>query len=234
MKIKHILTMSMVVILALVGCKKEETPVPVAQAGQNPYVGPNPGAGREDAMSAMNQLVLGTLKLEDTANAVTPEQAKTLLPLWQLIQGGTLQGTDETNAVLKQIESKMTDAQLAATEAMQLTNDDLRAWMEEQGIAFPQGGAPDDQGQGGPGGFQNLSEDERAQMREEFQSLSPEARATRMAELGFQQPGGGQEGQGFDPNAMATRRAQGGGGRYGGDNFLMQPLIALLTERAAQ
>lgn len=233
MKLTRLFIAMMIILIALAGCKKETTPAPAAQTEPGQYTSSNLGTGYENAMDAMNQLVLGTFRLEGTAEAVTPEQAQTLLPLWQLIQGGTLQSTDETNAVLKQIEGKMSSAQLAAIEGMQLTNDDMRMWMEEQGIEFPQGGAPE--GQGGPGAFQDLSEEERAQMREEFQNLSPEARATQMAEMGIQQPGG-QGGQGFDPNAMATRRAQGGGGggRPGGGSFLIQPLIDLLTERAAQ
>ena len=32
--------------------------------------------------------MLGTIRLEETENAVTPQQAKSLLPLWQSLQGG--------------------------------------------------------------------------------------------------------------------------------------------------
>jgi hypothetical protein len=137
----------------------------------------------------MNGLALGMLKLEGTENAVTPAQAAVLLPLWQMVQSGSLQGDAETQAVLKQIEGQMSEAQLAAIEAMGLTWQDMQTWMQEQGIEMPTPPA----GQGGPGALQNLSEDERARMREEFQNMSPEQRATRMAEMGVQRP---QQGQG--------------------------------------
>lgn len=231
MKARWIFIILTVSVLALAGCKKAET-TPAANAANA-----NPSANEPPGMDEMEMLILGTFKLEGTENAVTSTQAAELLPLWTLIQGGSLKSDAETRAVLKQIKENMTQAQLAAIDAMQLTIEDQRAWMEEQGITFHQGGAPDDApgGQGGPGAFQNLSEDERARMRDEFQNLDPEARATRMAELGLQQPGGappsgGQGGEGFDPSAMAP----GDGGRMGGGNFLIQPLITLLATRAAQ
>jgi hypothetical protein len=61
-------------------------------------------------------------------------------------------------------------------------------------------------------------------MREQFQNTTPEERATRMAELGAQRP----DGQGFDPSAAPnwTGRRQ--------DSLLVEPLIQLLQERAAQ
>ena len=49
--------------------------------------------------------MLGMLKLEGTEQAVTPDQAKALLPLWQAFQGGALQASAERNAVMAQIEA---------------------------------------------------------------------------------------------------------------------------------
>jgi len=169
----------------------------------------------------MNGLALGTLTLEDTDDAVTPQQATELLPLWQMLQSGSLQGDAETQAVLKQIEGAMTEPQRASIAAMGSTFDDMQGWMEEQGIEMP---ARPEGGPGEGGAFQNMSEDERAQMREQFQNMSVEERATRMAELGFQRP----EGQGSGPNTGPNR----GGVRQA--NVLLDPLIALLKERAAQ
>ena len=65
-------------------------------------------------------------------------------------------------------------------------------------------------------------------MREEFQNMSADERATRMAEMGVQRPEG--RGQGFDPNNRPGGTA-GGAGRL---SFMFQPLIDLLTERAAE
>jgi hypothetical protein len=162
------------------------------------------------------------LKLEGTEDAVTPAQAAELLPLWQMIQSGSLQGSAETEAVLKQIETKMTESQLASIEAMELTFQDIGAWMQEQGIEMPT--RPD--GQRGAGPFQNMSEDERVKLREELQSMSPEQRATRMAEMGFQRPEG--QGPGGVPGGGQNRS---GAGRF---NTLYDPLLELLTARVAE
>lgn len=209
--------LAMALVMLLAGCKRAEpTTAPDANAGRI-----QPGMGAVGNLVGMNGLALGTLKLEDTEDAVTPQQATELLPLWQMIQSGSPQGDAETQAVLKQIEGAMTEPQRAAIDAMGSAFDDMQGWMEEQGIEIPArpGGGP-----GGAGAFQNMSEDERAQMREQFQNMSAEERATRMTELGFQRP----EGQGPGPNAGPNR----GGVRQA--NVLLDPLIELLKERAAQ
>lgn len=211
------------VIAALLGCQKADpTPAPEAAIEQL-----GPGAGPAGNLVGVNGLALGTLELEGTEDAVTPAQAAELLPLWQIVQGGSLQGDAETQAVLKQIEGAMTESQLAAIETMELAFEDISAWIEEQGIEMP--GRPEGQ-QSGPGALQNMTEEDRTQMREQFQNMTPEQRATRMAELGFQGPEGGAPGggQGFGPGSRPNR---GAAGRF---NLLLDPLLELLTERAAQ
>jgi hypothetical protein len=182
---------------------------------------------------------LATFRLEGTENAVTPAQADELLPLWTMVQGGSLQGQAETDAVLKQIEAQFTGSQRAAIEAMDLTFQDVGTWMQAQGFEVPRPdggpGSPagrDGPGQGGSGAFQNMSEEERTSLREEFQNMSPEQRATRMAEMGFQRPEGGGRG-----DVPGTPGAPGAAGRLGGrtgSGFLLDPLIELLTKRAAE
>jgi hypothetical protein len=185
------------------------------------------------------RLALAIFRLEGTENAVTPAQASELLPLWQIIQGGSLQGQAETDAVLKQIEAKFTEPQWAAIDAMALSFQDIGAWMQEQGIEMPRpDGAPGGpagqggSGRGSPGAFQNMTEEERARFREEFQNMTQEQRATRMAEMGVQRPeGGGQNGAPGNPGGPGAR---GGFGGRAGTDFLLDPLIDLLTERAAE
>ena len=207
----------------LLGCQKAApTPTPdPALSGE--------GTGVFGGLGDANTLALGTLRLEGTAQAVGAAQAAQLLPLWQMVGSGSLQVAAETEAVLRQIEGLMTAEQIAAIEAMALSFEDIGAWMEAQGIEMPQrtGAGPDGGPGGGPGGgqFQNLSEDERAAMREQFQNMTTEERATRAAEMGFQRPEG-QEG-GFAPGARPDGRMQGG-------SLLVQPLIELLTERAGE
>jgi len=146
-------------------------------------------------LSGPTLLVLGILKLDGTEQAVTTEQAKELLPLWQvyseLISSDTA-AQAEIDALEKQIEETMTEEQLRAIHEMNLTSQDSFAVMQEMGIGMgrgqtssdssnnsnftpgqgmgPGGGAPPDMGGGGvpgqmPGG----------------QSVSPEQIATAQA-----------------------------------------------------
>jgi hypothetical protein len=115
----------------------------------------------EGALPASSQLVLGTFLLEGTETAVTSEQARTLLPLWQVIESGSLKSESETATVLKQIEGAMNPEQLATIAAMQLTSEDIGAWAREQGVSL---GGPAD----GAGGFappSGMSQEEMEAMR---------------------------------------------------------------------
>jgi hypothetical protein len=244
--------MGFVLVLSLPllsACAGGEPTQAVEEAVSSSYTSEVLDASYKGALSASNQLMLGTLLLEETEHAITPEQATTLLPLWRALQGGGVAAQVEIDAVLKQIEGAMTQGQLQAIAAMQLTQEDMRAWMEEQGMA---GGGPGP-GAGGPGGDkggrgpgENMSDEEREALR-----------ATMEAGGGF--PGGGAGGE--MPPEMATRQAEmanmsdeereafratmeaGGGrpGRPGGSGsggqtfgFLLGPLMELLEERAGE
>ncbi|MBN1400775.1 MAG: hypothetical protein JXA74_08050, partial [Anaerolineae bacterium] len=131
----------------------------------------NPGTGNslplredyENALPALSQLMLGTLKLEGSDDAVTAAQAKELLPLWRAYR--SLSSSDsaasvELEALVKQIGESMTAEQLRAIAGMKLTAQDMRTVMEEQGIQLgARGEIAGQQGQrttgGGsfPGGF---------------------------------------------------------------------------------
>jgi hypothetical protein len=153
---------SLALAITLTACSPAATPAPASR--QDTYVSASLDTTYEGALSARNQLTLGTLELDGTANAVTSEQARTLLPLWQALRGTTRSGASaqaEVNALLAQIESAMTADQLAAIRAMQLTQTDLQEWAAANGITLGQGGRP------GAG-----------------QELPPDVRATRQAEQG--------------------------------------------------
>jgi len=227
MKPWHVGLILVLTVAAAAGCGSgPATPAPADAEGSETYTGAVLDTSYPDALPANSQLVLGTLLLEETEHALTPQQAAALLPLWQAIQGGTLQGSAETNTVLKQIEGAMTPEQLAAIAAMRLTQDDWRTWAQSQGVSL---------------------------------GLSPEERATRQAERGDQAtvpgmpPGSGQgggrgdfgPGSGLSPEEIETLRAtaEASGGKVGAgragagqqqSTFLLQPLIEMLTQRAAE
>lgn len=158
MKPRYTITLFLFLVLALASCGS-----PKAASGTAPSALDDTYA---DALSIRSQLVLGTLKLDETDLAVTPAQAAELVPLWQasrnLARSGT-GATEEVNAVLEQIQAAMTPEQLAAIAELKLTRADNQAMAQELGLSTGTGeGAGGGQGSG--------------------QNLSPEERATRQAE----------------------------------------------------
>jgi len=172
-----------------------------------------------EALSVMNQLVLGTLKLEGTGDAVTQEQAQALLPLWQAFQGATLRDNAERNAALRAIEKAMTPAQLQAIAAMQLTQNDLQTWAQEQGVNLaPPGGDP------GAGASTDARATAQAQLGAMTQAEREARRATAQAGGGLP---GGRQGSGQGTGAGWVSGA-------GGIGPMLDPLIELLTQRAGE
>ncbi len=83
-------------------------------------------------------LALGTIKLDGAVDAITPEQAQKLLPLWQVLRssintGGTDQA--EVDALVLKIEGVLTESQIAAINALKLTQGDIRNWAVTNGVA---------------------------------------------------------------------------------------------------
>ena len=93
-----------------------------------------------DAASARNQLASGTILLANTADAVTAEQAATLVPLWQavvLLSSDETTASEELTAVQDQITETLTETQLQAIAKMQITNTQLNAFYAENGVVMP-------------------------------------------------------------------------------------------------
>lgn len=137
-----------IVVLLLVACGGTTVPTAPAAApiASNNEVTPTPLSATylkidyADATSVRNQLALGTLKLEGTANAITAAQAKELLPLWQALvtlSSSTTTAEAELTAVQNQIAEVLQPAQLQAIGALQLTTTQLNAFYAEKGIVMP-------------------------------------------------------------------------------------------------
>ena len=125
---KTIFTLTILALLGvLVACNKATT----ATQTQN-----GPG-GNAMPLSSATQLLAGTLKLEGTDLAVTANQAKQLLPLWQTLQelsNSNTSADQEINAVVDQIKSSMTAQQMAKITAMKLTQQDIMSLMSQTGV----------------------------------------------------------------------------------------------------
>lgn len=107
-------------------------------ASTTPQIGPDT---TNRVLSPATQLILGTFKLDDTAQAVTAEQAKQLLPLWQVYQDLLTSDTaaqEEIDALVEQIQGTMTTEQTQAITAMNLTQQDVFALMQAQGMGMAQ------------------------------------------------------------------------------------------------
>jgi len=94
--------------------------------------------GNSTTLSAEAELLMGTFKLEGTDQAVTAEQAKNLLPLWQTLQSlstSNTAATEEMNALIDQIKSSMTTQQMDKIIAMKLTQQDIMSLMSQTGFS---------------------------------------------------------------------------------------------------
>ena len=182
------------------GPAEEETQTPIPTASMAPSSTPSSAQDREGeistseppgtgALDAVGQLALGTIYLEETEIAITPQQVVSLLPIWQAIQSAVTQEYTQVDEVLAQVELAMSPSQLGAIAAMGLTQQDLWTWMQEQGLGMPTF----------PGG--QMSPEQRATRMPsdssgEGQRPSPEQMATQQAQRGD---------QGQSPNGRAPR-----------------------------
>jgi hypothetical protein len=209
-------------ILGLAACGSSQADT-TAGAGGAAQATPGGFFGGADMPLSM-KLPAGTLLLEDTDLAVTPEQAKELLPLWQMLralQESSTSSQVEVEAVLDQIQGAMTPEQLAAIEEM--NQEDMRALIEELGMGRQQ----QDSGSSEGGGFRPP------------EGMMPPGGGEGPVIVG---PGGGESRPGFgpggfgnlDPEAQATAMAGRGGMGMRFGTGMIDAVIELLETRAAE
>ena len=135
-KTRFLLILVLVISMALAACSKPSNTSASASGTQS-----NAQSG-DASLPLVTQLAVGTLKLEDTDQAVTAEQAADLLTLWQAYQALSNSDTTasaELDAVIKQIQGAMTPEQIKAIEDMQLTRQSMGEVLQSLGMDF---GAP--------------------------------------------------------------------------------------------
>jgi hypothetical protein len=228
-----ILLLLLVLVVSVTGCKQqaavEETD---STTGASVYTGAL-RTDYENALDVTSQLALGVLRLEDTTNAVTAEQAVQTLPVWKTLQNIGVSAQSERLAVTKQLEGLLSETQVTAIVSMQLTEADAQAWLQEQGpIAEVRGGQMPSGGAGtqGQGNAPAMSDEDRAAMREQFQNMTEEERANMQAQFG--------QGNGTSSGAAPSGGNAPAGGfagmTTGVATMLTRSVISLLTERSGQ
>ena len=172
----------------------------------------------DNALPATTQLVVGTLKLDGTANEVDVQTATELLPLWQAaksLSSSDLTAPEELNALFKQIEETMTPEQIQAIKEMKLTREDMTQVFQQMGMDFA-----------GSGRFANMSPEQLATAQAARQSGQGFPNGG-FPEGGFPQggfPGGGGggqvpgSGQGFRGGQANGFNGQGGNSTNGGNS----------------
>ena len=158
-----ILSVGVTLVIGLTGC---------GTAGQAAGDGASLSESYPDALPVVAQLVVGTLKLEETDLAITADQAQELVPLWQAyrtLMTSQTSAQQERDALLTQIEQTMTAEQLKGIAEMKLAAADMQTVFrnrspQEQGQAsgtqapgqrqfFGQAGGSGGFPGGGGGGF---------------------------------------------------------------------------------
>jgi hypothetical protein len=135
-------------VFVLVACGSKPT-TPSQAGGSNSAAAANgtPGARNfsTQPLPQAESFVIGTFKLQGTANAVTASQATALIPLWQAYAQLTSSNTAaqaEIDAVVSQIQSTMTPQQVQAITAMKLTRQDLITTESNLGLSNGFSGTP--------------------------------------------------------------------------------------------
>jgi len=223
---RYLQILSLAGLAALAACSSGQT-VETPTTAETQVVEADTSQQPTFEVPASDQLLIGTLMLEDSELAVTHEQATQLLPLWQLMKSLAESDTTvqaEINAVLKQINQQMTAEQLAQIQTMDFSGQSMFQVLQDLGVSsnLPEGFDPANV----PDDFQPGS------MRPDVPGLGPGAGQGSGAG-----PGAGLGGEGITPEMMATRQANmqanGGGVQRRSNVALMNALIERLQLRAA-
>lgn len=185
---KTLITILMLFALTLTACGASGTQA--ANPTGNASFGSAP-------MPLAMELVVGTFKLEGTANAVTAEQAAKLIPLWEVYKDlsvSTSAAQEEVDALAQQIQGTMSAEQVQAITDMKLTRQDSFKVMQDLGIASANrpnaSGTPRPSGQGG--NFQGGGNGAPGAPDGSGQTLSPQQIATFQARRAQNDESGGQ------------------------------------------
>ena len=186
--------------------------------------------GDPTKMTVEQKMGIGILKLEGTDNAVTAQQAKDLLPLWQALksmQTSNNASVDEIKAVFSQMKDTLTPGQVTAIQGLTWTQADMTAIMQQYGIG---------NGFGGQNGTASPAQQQtRAAARANGGGGFPGGGGPGGPGGGGQGGFGGNGGNGGTSSGGATRTpspAQLNRQAMGFNSIFIDPVIKLLTTKA--
>ena len=142
----HLAAVIVVLAIVLVACGAKATATTTAGGTTGGTTGGSGGFAANGTPGARNltqplplaeSLLIGTLKLQGTGNAVDAKTAAALVPLWQAYAQLTSSNTAaqaEVDAVVSQIQQTMTPAQVQAITTMKLTRQDMMTEMSSLGV----------------------------------------------------------------------------------------------------
>jgi ABC-type phosphate/phosphonate transport system substrate-binding protein len=258
MKKKLGLAIALVFVLVLVACAGQQQP---ASADQNSQAGgqsssDNQGVPTDQSGQAAGQgtsldsrLALGILEMEGTDNAITADQAKQLLPLFQQLQSdmsnfgvgnGGPNATPDANATPQapaasganvganlqaldqKIEMILTTDQVQAIEQMTFSQSDIASLMQKYNIQFTPGAGQN----GGSYPTQDPSQMATRQAARDARQTQVAANGGTPDTSGTLVPGG----YSGTPGVGGFGGRTGFGGGY--ERLFLDPLITLLQQRA--
>ena len=91
----------------------------------------------EDALSVEMQLVVGSLILEESDQALNPELASSLVSYWKLylsLAESDTAAVEEMDSVVSEIQALMTQDQVSYIAGLQLTQESLTTLLDDLGI----------------------------------------------------------------------------------------------------
>jgi TolA-binding protein len=113
-----------------------------------------PTVGAAGKLPTQTKLILGTIKLEETNNVVTAEQAKNLLPMFYVLQELNDSGSaaqEEIDGLVNQIQQTLTEAQLQTIDDMSLSMQDVGTLTQGRSRGTSSSDASSTTGAGGGG-----------------------------------------------------------------------------------
>ena len=129
MKMKKQMGLILILVLFVSACSSTGSQEAAGVELSNDYA--------EDALSVEMQLVVGSLILEESDQAVTSELASSLVPYWKMylsLAESDTAAPEEMDAVMSEIQALMTQDQVSYIAGLQLTQESMKTLLDDSGI----------------------------------------------------------------------------------------------------